>query len=151
MATRSVSSAPSYDRSLEVVEYVEPRGAGWLFFAGTALGLAGLMRIFDAIWAFGYHGSLPDGLRDGVFGSTLSNYAWLWLGVGALLVASSFLVLVRSQFARWVGFIAAGIGAISAMAWMPYYPIWSLTYVGIAVLVIYALAVHGGREPSMKY
>jgi hypothetical protein len=28
---------------------------------------------------------------------------------------------------------------------MPYYPIWSLAYIGIGVLVIYALVVEGGR------
>ncbi len=120
--------------------------SGWLLFAGTVLGLAGLMRIFDAIWAFGYNGALPDRLQDSLLGSNLTTYAWLWLLVGALLIASSFLLLYRSQLARWVGFVAAAVLGLSAMAWMPYYPIWSLTYVGIAVLTFYALAVHGGRE-----
>ena len=124
----------------------ESSGEGWLFFAGTILGLAGIMRIIDSIWAFRYKGALPDGLRDGVVGSNLKNYAWLWLIVGIVLVISSFLILVRSQFARWVGLFAAAIAAISAMTWMPYYPIWSLTYVGIAVLTFYALAAHGGRQ-----
>lgn len=31
---------------------------------------------------------------------------------------------------------------------MPYYPIWSLTYVGMVVLVFYALAKYGGRETT---
>jgi len=110
------------------------------------LGLAGLMRIIDAIWAFIYKGGLPENLHDGVLGSNLRTYAWTWLAVGVILIASSFLILVRSQFARWIGFIAATIGALSAMTWMPYYPIWSLTYVAIAVLVFYALARYGGRE-----
>ena len=123
------------------------RGEGWLFFAGTMLGLAGLMRILDSIWGFRYKGALPDNLRDGVLGSSLKNYAWTWLIVGIILLASSFLVIVRSQFARWIGYIAAVIAALSAMTWMPYYPIWALTYVGIAVLVFYALARYGGREP----
>ena len=120
---------------------------GWLFFAGTVLGLAGLMRVIDALWAFRYEGALPENLEDGVLGDSLTNYAWVWLIVGLILILSSFLLLARSQFARWIGFIAATIGALSAMTWMPYYPIWSLTYVGIAVLVFYALAKHGGREP----
>jgi hypothetical protein len=119
-------------------------GFGWLFFAGTVLGLAGLMRIIDAAWAFGYHGDLPDNLKDGVLGSNLKTYAWTWLIVGIILLASSFLVLARSQFARWVGLVAAAIGALSAMTWMPYYPIWSLTYVGVAIIVFYALARYGG-------
>ena len=124
----------------------EGRVSGWLFFAGTILGLAGVMRILDSFWAFRYKGALPDGLKDGVLGSNLKHYAWLWLFVGIVLILSSFLVLVRSQFARWIGFIAATIGAVSAMAWMPYYPVWSLTYVGIFVLTFYALARYGGRE-----
>jgi hypothetical protein len=56
------------------------------------------------------------------------------------------MVLVRSQFARWVGFFAAGVGALTAMTWMPYYPIWALTYVGLAAMTFYALAKYGGRE-----
>jgi hypothetical protein len=133
-----------------VVYPYEERGSGWLFFAGTVLGLAGIMRIIDSIWAFRYNGALPEELEDGVLGSELSNYAWLWLTVGVVLIFSSFMILIRSQFARWIGYIAATVGAISAMTWMPYYPIWSLTYVGIAVLTFYALARYGGRETSAR-
>ncbi len=124
----------------------ERRVRGWRFFAGTVLGLAGLMRLIDSYWAFRYKGALPEALKDGVLGSNLKNYAWVWLGVGLILVASSVLLLVGSQLARWIGFVAAAIGGLSAMTWMPYYPIWSLTYVGLAVLVFYALAQYGGRD-----
>ena len=127
-------------------ELYEQPGYGWLFFAGTVLGLAGVMRILDAIWAFGYGGSLPENLKDGVLGSNLKTYAWTWLVVGVLLVVASILILAGSQFARWVGYVAATILALSAMVWMPYYPVWSLAYVGIAVLVFYALARYGGRQ-----
>lgn len=144
---RPVSSMPKDDIYVVTTPEAE-RGAGWLFFAGTMLGLAGLMRIVDAIWAFGYKGALPENLRDGLFGTNLSTYAWTWLVVGSVLVLSSFLVLARSQFARWVGYFAAVIGGLSAMLWMPYYPIWSLTYVAMAVLVFYALARYGGRTTS---
>jgi hypothetical protein len=143
------SSSVTADGEVTAYAYEEP-GSGWLFFAGTVLGLAGLMRIVDSLWAFRYNGALPDGLKDGVLGDNLTTYAWVWLVVGALLITSSFLILIRSQFARWVGFIAATVGAISAMTWMPYYPIWSLTYVGIAVLTFYALARHGGRHERVR-
>ena len=123
-------------------------GAGWLFFSGTVLGLAGVMRIIDSIWAFSYKGALPDALKDGVLGSNLKNYAWLWLLVGVVLLLVSFMVLVRSQFARWVGIIAAAIGTISAIAWMPYYPVWSLVYIAMGVGVIYGLSMYGGPEPA---
>jgi hypothetical protein len=45
-----------------------------------------------------------------------------------------------------MGVAAAVISALTAVAWMPYYPIWSCVYVGIAGLVTYALTVHGGSR-----
>ncbi len=124
----------------------DPPGTGWLFFAGTVLGLAGLMRIVDSIWAFRYKGALPSGLQNGVFGDNLKNYAWLWLIVGIVLILSSFLLLTGSTVAKWVGYVAATIMAVSAVAWMPYYPVWSLVYIVIAVLVFHALSRYGGRQ-----
>ena len=127
----------------------EAKGAGWLFFAGTVLGLAGIMRIVDSIWAFGYKGALPEGLKNGVLGDNLTTYAWVWLIVGFVLIGACFALMTGSQFARWIGYIAATIGAVSAIAWMPYYPVWSLVYIAIAVMVFYALARYGGRDTMM--
>jgi hypothetical protein len=124
----------------------EPPGSGWMFFAASALGLAGVMRLIDAIWAFNYSGDLPNHLKGGLLGSSVDAYAWLWLVAGVVMLAASVLLLVRSQLARVIGFLAAFVGGVSAMAWMPYYPVWSLMYVAIAVLVIYALVRYGGRE-----
>ena len=46
------------------------RGHGWVIFASIVLGVAGIMRIFDAIWAFRYHGAVPQQLEDALFGTT---------------------------------------------------------------------------------
>jgi hypothetical protein len=127
----------------------EASGVGWLIFAGSILGLAGIMRIFDAIWAFRYDGALPEQLEGAVFGTSLTTYGWVYLIVGLVLILASFAVFAGSQFARWIGMIAGGIGAISAFAWLPYYPVWSLIYILLAVLVVYALARYGGREPEL--
>src|SRR3954467_8513167 len=78
----------------------EDADMGWLFFAGSMLGLAGIMRILDSIHGSSYHGALPDDLKEGGLGSSLHMDAWLWLSVGVIQLGSSFLVLVRSQYAR---------------------------------------------------
>jgi hypothetical protein len=72
--------------------------------------------------------------------------AWVYLIVGIVLIGSAGGVIARSPFSRWIGIIAGAVMAISAIWWMPYYPVWSLLYVVIGVLVIYGLAVYGGRE-----
>jgi hypothetical protein len=122
------------------------QGEGWRFFAGTVLGLAGIMRFFDAIWAWSYNGPVPDNLQNALFGHSLNTYGWVYLIVAIILIGSSFGVLTGSEFSRWIGIIAGGVLAISAIWWMPYYPIWSLTYIGIGILLIYALSVYGGRK-----
>jgi hypothetical protein len=122
------------------------QGEGWRFFAGTVLGLAGIMRFFDAIWAWSYNGAVPDNLQNALFGHSLNTYGWVYLIVAIILIGSSFGVLTGSEFSRWIGIIAGGVLAISAIWWMPYYPIWSLTYIGIGILLIYALSVYGGRK-----
>jgi hypothetical protein len=124
------------------------RGSGWLFFAGTVLGMAGLMRIFDAFWVFSYDGEVPDELEGAVLGTSLSTYGWVFLVVGVLLLLASFAVLRRSQLARWVGITMGVLLAVSAMWWMPFYPVWSLAYVALGTLLVYSLAAHGGREPD---
>jgi hypothetical protein len=120
------------------------RGDGWLVFASAALIFAGAMRIIDAIWAFSYDGN--EKLQDALLGSDVDSYGWWWLIVGVILIGSGIGVLSRGQFSRWIGIIGSAIAAFSAMAWMPYYPIWSLVYIAIAFFVLYGLAVYGGRE-----
>ncbi|MGA3155262.1 MAG: hypothetical protein ACLPN6_20665 [Streptosporangiaceae bacterium] len=127
---------------------MDRRGGGWVVFAAIVLGVAGVMRVFDAIWAFSYHGVLPDNLQGAIFGHSLKTYGWVYLVVAVVLLLCGFLVLSGSQVGRWVGIAAGAIGCISAIWWMPYYPIWSLTYIAIGALVIYALAAYGGKAEA---
>jgi hypothetical protein len=128
---------------------MDRRGEGWIMFAAIVLAVAGIMRIFDAIWAFRYHGVLPGNLEAAIFGHSLKTYGWVYLAVAAVLILCAFLVLSGSQVGRWAGIVAGAIGCISAIWWMPFYPIWSLTYIAIGVLVIYALAAYGGKAEAV--
>ena len=74
----------------------------------------------------------------------------MFLGVGILLIAAAISVLYLSELGRWIGVGAALFGALTAMTWMPYYPEWSLLYVGLALLVMYALIVRG-RSSGLTY
>jgi hypothetical protein len=122
------------------------QGDGWRFFAGTVLGIAGIMRFFDAIWAWTYNGAIPSNLQGALFGHSLNSYGWVYFIVALILLGASFGVLTGSQLSRWIGITAGAVMTISAIWWMPYYPIWSLTYIGLGFLVIYALSVYGSRE-----
>jgi hypothetical protein len=121
------------------------RGTGWVTFAAVILMFAGIMRFIDAIWAFRYDGAVPDGLQDALFGDSLTTYAWVYVIVGIVLVLAGIGVSQGGHFSRWIGVIAAVIGGLSAVPWLPYYPIWSLVYITIAIMVMYALIAYGGQ------
>jgi len=116
--------------------------------------VAGIPRVIDAIWAFSYHGALPDGLQ-GALGHSLQTYGWIWLIIGVILIAAGALLFGPSdrpaaEISRWVGIIAASLGAISAMFVMPYYPVWSLLHIILAVMVVYGL-VAGNRRQCVAF
>ena len=125
-------------------------GVGWRVFAGTVLGIAGISRIFDGIWAFRYHGAVPEDFQGAIFGHSLKTYGWVYLIVGIVLVALSLALVfsrgITGQVARWTGVVGGGLLAISAVWWLPFYPVWSLVYIGIGILVVYALVAHATRE-----
>jgi hypothetical protein len=116
--------------------------SGWVRFASIVLIFAGIMRVLDSIWAFRFNGALPENLNGGILGSNLTTYAVVYLVIGVILVLTGIYVLYRSQFFRWVGVVAGIIGGLSGAVWLPYYPVWSLVYVGIAVVVVYSLIAH---------
>jgi hypothetical protein len=130
------------------------RRSGWLTFSAVVLVLAGIMRVIDAIWAFGYHGAIPNNLQGALLGHSLRTYGWVWLVTGVILIAAGILVMGPSdkpsaEVSRWIGIIAAALGAIAAMFVIPYYPVWSLIYIAITVMVIYGLSAHfSDREPA---
>ena len=77
----------------------QSNGEGWLIFAGTVLMVAGVMRFFDAIWAWTYSGAVPSNLQSALLGRSLTTYGWVWLFIAIILFVSGLAVMVRSQFA----------------------------------------------------
>ena len=70
-----------------------------------------------------------------------------------ILIAAGILVLGPSgqpsaEISRWVGNIATALAAISATFVMPYYPVWSLLYTILAVLVVYGLSAHYSEKTA---
>ena len=125
-----------------VDEYGE--GYGWLVFAATMLGLAGVLSIIDGIVALSksrfYAASATYVFSD------LRTWGWITLALGVVLIVAATGVLSGSSFARWFGIFAAGLNAIGLFAFMQAYPFWSLAVFSLDVLVIYALARYGGKR-----
>ena len=124
----------------------EERGFGWLLFAATMLGLAGILSIFNGIGALS-KASFYSANAHYVF-SDLRTWGWITLIVGILLIVAAMGVFSGSGFARWFGILAAGVSAVGLFGspTAQAYPFWALIIFALDILVIYALAVYGGRK-----
>jgi hypothetical protein len=126
--------------------YEDVQGSGWLTFAATMLGLVGVLSVIDGIVALSKSRFYVAGATY-VF-SDLRTWGWITLIVGVVCILAAGGVLAGSQWARWFGMIAAGLNAIALFSFAPAYPIWTLIIFACDVLVIYALAVYGGRRDT---
>lgn len=115
------------------------KGSGWITYSGIMLIIAGAVSIVDAIWAFRYDDTIVELV---IFEENLAAWGWIWLIVGAVLVAAGFGVMQKLSWARWTGIIAAGFAVVSNLSWAQVQPQQGLIGALLAVLVIYGLAVY---------
>jgi hypothetical protein len=121
----------------------EEKGFGWLLFAATMLGLAGVLSIIDGIVGLS-KSSFYTANAHYVF-SDLRTWSWITLIIGVLLIVAAMGVFSGSGFARWFGIFIAGLNLIGHFSSVQAYPFWSLIVITLDILVIYALAVYGGK------
>lgn len=127
---------------------VEERASGWLVFAASMLGIAGTFALVDGIVALARSKFY---VADATFVfSDLRTWGWITLVLGALCVVAAFGVLSRSQFARWFGIVAAGLNGMGQFMFVQAYPIWAMMIFAADVLVIYGLAMYGGRSSDQS-
>ena len=127
----------------------ENSGSGWKLFAGIMIIVVGAMNIFDGLVAI-----TNDGYLKGVAGGSggrlpltdnFKTWGWVVLIWGVVLILVGFLIFSGNIFGRIVGVVVAALNVLLQLAYLPHYPLWSFTIILIDVLVIYGLAVHGGR------
>jgi hypothetical protein len=128
----------------DAYQFDEEKGFGWLLFAATMLGLAGVLSVIDGIVALS-KSTFYTANAHYVF-SDLRTWGWIMLIIGALLIIAAMGVFSGSAFARWFGILMAGLSLIAHFSAVQAYPFWSLIVITLDILVIYALAVYGGRR-----
>jgi hypothetical protein len=120
------------------------KGAGWIAFAAIMLGFAGTLAIIDGIVALSKSSFYVAGAHF-VF-SDLRTWGWITLILGVVTVLAAFAIVSGAEWARWFGIIVAAISAMGQLAWIQAYPWWSVMIFTLDILVIYALAVFGGKK-----
>lgn len=121
-----------------------PRGSGWIMFAGVMLGFAGIWNTLNGMLAIG-KSKIFVADASYVF-SDLRTWGWIILFLGLLQLAAAFMVATGSEYARWFGIGTAGLNAIGQLYYLPAQPMWAIALFAVDILIIYALAVYGGKH-----
>jgi hypothetical protein len=122
----------------------EPSGAavGWTAFAAVMMILVGGFQAMSGLIAI-----LRDDFyvvtREYLFQFNTTAWGWIHLIIGVVVVVSGFFLFTGNVLARTVGVIVALLCAFAGFLWVPYYPVWGITFVVISVVVIWALTAHG--------
>jgi hypothetical protein len=115
---------------------------GWAMFAAIMLMIAGMFQIIAGIAAL-----IEDDFfvvtQKWVFELDVTNWGWIHLVLGILLLLVGAGILTGNLAARTVGVIIAGLSAIANFAFLPYYPVWAIVVIAIDIAIIWALTAHG--------
>lgn len=119
---------------------------GWTYFAGFMMIMLGIWHAIAGLSAILKKSIYTTGgqLGDGYFLKfDVSTWGWIHLILGIVIVLAGFWLFTGAVWARTIGVILAILSALAGFGWLPYYPVWGILIVAIAVAVIWALTVHG--------
>jgi hypothetical protein len=124
-------------------EYESAKGWGWIVFAAIMLAVSAAL---NAIWGIAAVSNSHFFTANAQYIlSDLNTWGWIAIGFAALEALAVLSIWRGGWFGRWFGIAVAGLAAVLAMMSIPAYPLWALVLVALDVLVIYALAVYGGK------
>jgi hypothetical protein len=128
-------------------EYGEPRGFGWVVFAGVLFMIAGTINIVYGIAAID-NAHFFDGHSQFVI-SDLKTWGWVVMILGFLQWCVAIGVFAQASWARWTGVVIAGASAIAQLLSIAGYPLLSLSVFALDLLVIYGLVAYGGMPKGL--
>jgi hypothetical protein len=115
---------------------------GWIVFAATMMIIGGSLSII-----FGLVAALNDQwvafTNAGAVFFDVSQWGWIQMLIGLVVLLCGFGVLSGNILARTVGVIIAAGSLVGNFFIIPLYPLWAITVIVLDILVIWALTVHG--------
>ncbi|MFE4328862.1 hypothetical protein ACFRQM_05230 [Streptomyces sp. NPDC056831] len=140
----SASTGPSVARDATPISH-HPFRYGWTAFAAVLMIFGGAMAIFEGIAAIA-KGNIFVATRNYAFQFSLTGWGWIHLILGIAIVLAGCALFTGAAWARVVGIVLAGLGALANFLWLPFYPFWSIVLIAINVFILWALCAGPEEE-----
>jgi len=122
---------------------------GWIMFAAIMMLLIGFFHVMAGLVAI-VDDNFYVATKEYVFQFDRTTWGWIHLIFGIVVFLAGLSLFKGAIWARTVGVILGVVSAVVGFAWLPWYPIWGILIVVIAVSVIWALTVHG-RDADLAH
>ena len=122
---------------------------GWIMFAAIMMLLIGFFHVIAGLVAI-VDDNFYVATKEYVFQFDRTTWGWIHLIFGIVVFLAGLSLFKGAIWARTVGVILGVVSAVVGFAWLPWYPIWGILIVVIAVSVIWALTVHG-RDADLTH
>jgi cell division protein FtsW (lipid II flippase) len=116
---------------------------GFILFAAIMMLMIGIFQAIAGLVAI-FENEFYVATRNYLFQFDATTWGWIHLIVGLIIVFAGWGLLSGRTWARTVAIILAVLSAIANFVFIPYYPFWALLIITLDVLVIWAVAAHGG-------
>jgi hypothetical protein len=139
----SEQAAPQYRSAGRAAEATSGWAVGFILFAAIMMIMIGVFQAIAGLVAI-FENEFYVATRNYLFQFDATTWGWIHLLVGLLMAFAGWGLFSGRTWARTVAIILAVLSAITNFLFVPYYPFWSLLLVTLDVLVIWAVAAHGG-------
>ena len=123
--------------------------AGWIGFAGILMLIIGSIDFMQGLIALiedEYYVVTASGFL--VF--DLTGWGWVMLIWGVLLVLAGLGLLSGQSWARWFAIVVVALTVIAQLGFLgnSEFPLWSLTVIGLSLVVLYALTARWSESEA---
>jgi hypothetical protein len=123
--------------------------SGWIAFAGWLMVIIGALDFFEGLIAV-IRGQYYVLTANQIIVFNIKTWGWITLIWGIIVVLAGMGLLSGAGWARWFTIVVATINIIGQLGFLgaSQYLLWSLTVLGLTIVVLYALIARWGDATS---
>jgi len=148
MSDTAPSSSTSASSRPVTVPPTPTRWVGWILFAATMMVLLGALHAIAGLLALLNDQYYDVGKGDLAVDASYTVWGWTHLVVGAVIAVAGVALVYGRTWARVVGVAVAGVSVVLNVAFLAASPVYAAIIIAFAVLVIWAITVHGSEITS---
>jgi hypothetical protein len=113
-------------------------------FAGLVIIVAGVWHILQGVAAL-VHDPRYASPSNYVYKFQLTGWSWIYLVIGAVVLAVGIAVLAGQVWGRVVAILLAMLSMAVNFVFLPWYPLWSMLMIALNVVIIWTMAMYQRR------